>query len=350
MSKETTDVLPGTVEEKQPKPVCGVGIDIGTMNLVSARRGDKGITTKRMRDVFLDLPLSSKKMLKLSKKSFVEREDDILILGDAALELANVFGKDPRRPLSAGIISASEAESLDVLGLLVKEVLGPPVVKNEVCYYSVPAEPVDQPDRDIIYHREVFRRIVAECGYTPFPANEGMGIIFAETAKDGFSGLAMSFGSGLTNVALAINTIEGLIFSVARGGDWIDQGAARSVGATQARACATKEKGIDLTQPQNRLEEALTHYYRAHIDYVLDQIAARFKAIEGKFDLPRPIPLIVSGGTSMAGGFMDFFTKVFGERRKKFPIEVSEIRQAAEPLNAVAHGLLVQAMQEHEED
>jgi len=328
----------------------GIGLDIGTMNLVSARRGSKGVETKRMRDLFIDLPPGAKKMLKLSGTSFVDREDDILILGDAALETANVFGRDPRRPLKAGIISPSEAESLDVLGLLIREVLGPPRVKGEACYFSVPANPIDQPDKDIIYHRAVFEKIVQECGYTPFAANEGMGIIYSETAKEGFSGIAMSFGSGMTNVALSINTIEGLTFSVAKGGDWIDDGAARSIGAKQARVCAAKEQGVDLNHPQDRMHQAIAFYYQALIDSVLDQVAARFKSIEGQFSLSKPIPLIVSGGTSKAGGFMEFFTAVFEKRRKKFPIEVSEIRQAKEPLNAVAYGLLVQAMQEHEED
>ena len=41
----------------------GVGLDCGTMNLVSARRTPKGIETRRMRDAFLDLPSESKKML-----------------------------------------------------------------------------------------------------------------------------------------------------------------------------------------------------------------------------------------------------------------------------------------------
>lgn len=326
--------------------VYGVGLDIGTMNLVSARRGPKGVVTKRMRDVFLDLPPTAKKMLKLSQTSFVEREDDVLILGDAALETANVFGREPRRPLKAGIVSPDEAESLEVLGLLVKEVLGAPKTPGEVCYYSVPAEPVDVPGRDIIYHREVFRRIVTECGYTPYPGNEAMGIIYAETSAEGFSGIALSFGSGMLNVALAVNTIEGLTFSVSRAGDWIDSGAAKSIGATQARICAIKEAGVDLNAPKNRTEEAIAFYYRALIDYVLDQIVARFRSIEGQFALSKPIPLIVSGGTSLAPGFMEFFTQVFEERRKRFPIEVSGIRQAKEPLNAVAHGMLIQAMQE----
>ena len=333
-------------DEKQVPATLGIGLDIGTMNLVSARRGPKGVVTKRMRDVFLDLPPNAKKMLKLSQTSFVEREDDVVILGDAALETANVFGKEPRRPLKAGLVSPEESDSLEILGLLIKEVLGPPKVKNEVCYYSVPAAPIDQPEKDIIYHRAVFERIVAECGYRGIASNEGMGIIYAETAADQFSGIALSFGSGMTNVALAINTIEGLTFSVARGGDWMDQGAAQSTGSTQARVCAIKERGIDLTNPQGRVQEALAFYYRALIDYAIDQIEERFKSVATQFALSKPIPIIVSGGTSKAGGFMDLFNEVFEAKRKRFPIEISEVRHAAEPLNAVAMGMLVLATQE----
>ena len=60
--------------------------------------------------------------------------------------------------------------------------------------------------------------------------------------------------------------------------------------------------------------------------------------------------MVVSGGTSLAGGFMEFFEKVFEKKRKRFPIEVSEIRHAKEPLNAVSYGMLVQAMQEHSDE
>ena len=208
---------------------------------------------------------------------------------------------------------------------------------------------MDQPDRDIIYHRGVFERIVRECGFTPIASNEAMAVIFSETAKDGFSGVALSFGSGMTNVALAVNTIEGLSFSVARGGDWIDRGAAKAVGSTQARICALKEQGVDLMAPAGREQEAIVFYYKALIEYALDEIAKRFKALQGKFILPKPIPLIISGGTSLADGFMDLFEQVFEPKRKRFPIDVSEIRQAGEPLNAVAYGLLVQALQEYDE-
>jgi len=332
------------------KAVPGIGLDVGTMNLVSARKGAKGIETRRMRDVFLDLPLNAKKMLKLSKTSFVERPDDVLILGDAALETANIFGQEARRPLRDGLISPGEDDSLEVLALLVKSVLGDPVVEDEVCYLSVPSVPIDRQGRDVVYHRGVLKRIVSQCGYDPYPSNEAMAIIFAECADTTFSGVGMSFGAGMVNIALAVNTIEGLSFSVARGGDYIDNGAATSTGSTQARICAIKEAGIDIANPKNRTEEAIAFYYEDLIQYALDKIAEKFKEIRDQFQLNRPIPIVVSGGTSMAGGFVDLFKAIFEKKRKRFPFEVSEIRHASEPLNAVAIGMHIQARQEYEDE
>ena len=62
-----------------------------------------------------------------------------------------------------------------------------------------------------------------------------------------------------------------------------------------------------------------------------------------------PVPLVVSGGTSKAEGFLEFFNQVFQDKRKRFPVDVSEIRTAKDPLEAVARGLLVQAIQEYDD-
>jgi len=337
-------------KKKKPEVARGCGLDIGTMNVLSARRTGSGVETKRMRDAFIDFPLNAKRTLRMSNVNFVERGDEILILGDAAMEMANVFGKEARRPLADGLISPSEVDSLEVLGLLIENVLGEPAHKKEVCYFSVPAPPIDQPGKDIIYHTGIFERIVRECGYEPYPSNEAMAIIYSETAAEGFSGIGISMGAGMVNCALAVNTLEGLSFSVARAGDWIDRGAANSVGSTQARICAIKEGGMDLNDPQGREQEAIAFYYRAMIEYALDHIAKKFKEIQSQFALPKPIPIVISGGSSMVGGFLDFFIQVFEKKRKRFPIEVSDVRSAKEPLNAVAYGMLIQAMQEYEDD
>jgi len=339
------------VPTKKTTAPLGIGLDIGTMNIVSARRqADGSVETSRVRDAFLDLDSGAKRMLKLSGVNYIDHGDDgIIVVGDAAMEMANVFGREARRPLSQGLISAGEMDALDVLGVMIKNVLGDPAAEGEACYFSVPASPVDA-DRDVVYHEGVFSRIVSECGFKAHASNEAMAIVYAETAKDGFSGLGISFGSGMCNLALAVSGVEGLCFSVARGGDWIDSGAAKATGSTRSRICALKEKGFDLMAPKTREEEALALYYKSLIVYCIDQTAAEFAKIKDRFALPRPIPIVVSGGTSLAGNFVEFFTEVFETKRKRFPIEVSEIRHASDPLNAVARGLLIQAMQEHDED
>ena len=337
-----------TDKNEKIKPNRGLGVDLGTMNIVSARSRGGKVEFSRVRDAFLDLDISAKKMLKLSGVSYVERGENIVVIGDAAMEMANVFGREARRPLSRGLVAAGEVEALEVLGVMVKNVLGPPVEPNEVCYFCVPAAPVDL-DMDVVYHRGVFERIVTECGYKAIASNEAMAIIYSETANEGFSGLAISFGSGMCNVALAINGIEGFAFSIARGGDWIDEGAARAVGSTRSRICALKEKGFDLMAPVGREQEALSLYYKSLISYCIDQTLLAVLKIKDRFAIPRPIPIIVSGGTSLPVNFLPFFEETFSHKRKKFPLEVSAIRHASDPMNAVARGLLIQALQEYDD-
>ena len=332
---------------KDNKP--GVGLDIGTMNIVSARLTTAGkVETKRIRDAFIDVDVEAKKTLRLSKVDYVEKDGNLIVLGDSALTMANLFKREARRPLSRGVISPGEIDAQEILSLLVFNVLGEPVQDNECCYYSVPASPIDDPDQDVIYHTEVFRKIATAHGYKAEPMNEAMAIIYSQCAEQQFSGLAVSFGSGMCNVALAFQTVKGLEFSLARGGDWIDRNAAKAMGSTAARMCSIKEKGVNLNDPKTRDEEALTLYIRALIRYCLENIAVQFRRSQAAIDLPEAIPFVISGGTTKAGGFLEVFKQEFEAIQKKgFPISISEVRLAKDPMTAVAEGLLVLASEEH---
>jgi hypothetical protein len=326
----------------------GVGLDIGTMNIVSARMAGNDIKTKRMRDAFIDLDLEAKKQLRLSKVNYVEKDGNLLVLGDSAMVMANLFKREVRRPLSRGVISSGELDAQQILSLLIYHVLEDPTIPDEHCFYSVPASPIDDQEQDVVYHTEIFRKIVAEHGYTPHPMNEAMAIIYSQCAAEGFSGLSVSFGSGMCNIALAYQTVMGMDFALARGGDWIDSHAAKATGSTASRMCSIKERGIDISKPKGREEEALALYIRTLIRYCLENIAVQFRRVQNTLSLQEPIPFVVSGGTSRAGGFLDIFREEFENVKKKgFPIQISEIRSAVDPMTAVAEGLLVLAMEEH---
>lgn len=325
--------------------VLGRGLDIGTMNLVSARKKGDSVQTKRMRDAFYSVDEDDKEMLNMSGTSYIEHEGSIYILGDTALQMAKVFNDEARRPLSKGLISPNESDALEILSILIENVLGEASKDGEVCYFSVPAEPLDA-EADTVYHQSVFERILSELGYDPYPCNEAMGIVYSECADTSFTGIGLSFGSGMVNAALSFNTMSPIQFSLARGGDQIDEQAAKATGSTASNICTKKESGIDLKNPQDREEDAIVAYYKNLINYSIENIAAEFKKEEDSVNLPDAIPIVVSGGTSMADGFLDLFKEVFAEDHEDFPIEISEIRHAQDPMTAVAEGLLVRAIQE----
>jgi hypothetical protein len=327
----------------------GIGLDIGTMNIVSARKVEAKTVTITVRDAFLDLEADAKRSLRMSGVDYIRKEgsDDIIVIGEGALTMANLFKREARRPLSRGVISAGELDAQWILSQLIRRVIGVPRTAREFCFYSVPAEPVDNPGQDIVYHTEVFRSILDEHGYLGRPTNEAMAIIFSQCAQEKFSGLSASFGSGMVNVALAYQASSGMEFSLSRAGDWIDQQAARAIGKTASQMCAIKERGLDLRKPEGREQQALVMYYRNVIEYTLKSIASEFKKVANDIDLPEPIPFVVSGGTTKAGGFMELVEEEFDQVRRKFPIQISEVRHATNPLTAVAEGLLVLAQEEH---
>ena len=325
----------------EAKASPGVGLDCGTMNFVAARKiGDK-VNTTRVRDAFLDLPPENKRMLKLAGTSFVEMGDRLIVVGDAALETANFLNKDARRPMAGGVISAGELDAQQIIALIMKEVLGEPQTPNEKCCYSVPAAAIDVKGSDVTYHSRVLGKVLSELKYTPEPANEALAVVFSECVKDKFSGIGISYGSGMTNVCLALNAMSALEFSLGRGGDWVDSLSAKAVGATSARMCALKETGIDINAPDGREQEAIAFHLQTLIDYTIDNISAAFASKKSQLHVARPIPIVVSGGTSLAKGFLDMFKKRFELKRSTFPVQISEIRAAADPMTAVAQGLLI---------
>src|SRR5262245_5848810 len=75
----------------------GKGLDIGTANLAAAvQNAEGGITVTVERNAFLDInaDVYSKNMLTKLKVPYVVHNGKLVVVGEAAFELANVFGKD----------------------------------------------------------------------------------------------------------------------------------------------------------------------------------------------------------------------------------------------------------------
>ncbi len=332
-----------TVDTPDTEIALGKGIDLGTANIAAAvQNEDGGITVHVERNAFLDIgdDVYSKNMLTKLKVPYVVHNGKLIVIGESAFELANVFGKNTRRPMSDGLISPAETDALPIMRMIIAKVLGQPAAPGESCYFSVPAESLDV-DNNVIYHQGLFASLLGKMGYAAKPINEAHAVVFAELADSDFTGIGLSFGGGMANACVAYKSIPCVQFSVARGGDWIDQNVSKVLGVKQSKATYIKERGIDIRDPQNREEEAVAIYYRELINYVLKNVKARFEGGQNMPTFQDPIDIACAGGTSMVGGFIEVFREEFA--KIDFPIPVGRIFRAEDALTAVAKGCLVAA-------
>ncbi|MEQ8767941.1 MAG: hypothetical protein RL885_28820 [Planctomycetota bacterium] len=321
----------------------GKGLDIGTANIICAVQSSSGdISITAERNAFLDIQadVHSKGMLTKLKVPYVVHESKLIVIGDSAFELANIFNRATRRPMHDGLISPAEVDALPMIRLIIEKTLGAPQEKGEFVYFSVPAESIDT-QNNIVYHQGLFEGMLSKMGYSPKTINEGHAVVFAELAESDFTGIGISCGGGMFNVCVSWKTIPTLSFSISRGGDWIDKNVAEVLGIPTSRATFIKESGIDITAPKNRDEEAVSIYYRNLISYLLGNVKSQFESSKGMPNFASPVPIVFAGGTSKIGGFIDIVRQEF--EKIDFPIPISEITVADEPLHSVARGCLVAA-------
>ena len=163
------------------------GLDIGTNMLVAASIDGEGAPVFKMqRDAFYKIvPKSevnrSSVKLSLEKRGanfIVDKDGSFIVVGEDALEIAIERNDVAKRPMSRGVLSPREKDSLPMLKLLIKELLGQGENGDNIVY-SVPAIPVDGMF-DITYHTEMIKMYLGELGYKSQPINEAFAISLSE--------------------------------------------------------------------------------------------------------------------------------------------------------------------------
>lgn len=333
-------------KKNSSKNIVSIGLDIGTMNICCVRSDSNDVAITR--NAFLKINRDDIDINQLTNISYVENSDnEIFIVGEDAFQFANIFDKEISRPMERGLISPKEISAIDVLTLMIKKLIGD-IKNNEVyCSFSVPANPIDL-DRSITYHESVFSRILNNIGVNYTSVSEAMAIIYSECSKNKFTGVALSFGSGMCNCCVSYKGIEVLTFSTARSGDWIDKMVASDLNMVPNRVTNIKEKYMRLVgdvdiknKKTKRVLEALYYYYKALIEYTVKQIIKEFNE-KVNIEIDEEIDIVIAGGTSIPSGFVELFKRVISSY--ELPFEISEIRHAKNPLTSVVNGLLVRTM------
>ena len=339
----------------------GRGLDIGTANIACCWLDgtSQKFKNKAVRDCFLTLPIGDQNSLQAAGVEFHISKDNehLIVLGLEAAKLASIMGITLRRPLAAGFISDKEDLSKEVVKLILFDLLGKPKVDGELVVYSIPGLPINNDTVKAQFHTRFFYDRIKELHYTPLALNEAVALGYHETLQvpegiNPLTGFFISLGAGMINLALVFKSIPVRTFSLPVGGDFIDESAAKATNSPVAQVTLLKEEGLDLKNGElitknashdtqtDRQVEALCLMYKELLTKLRDGITEFFSRPENRVAITEELPVIISGGTALAKGFLSLFDEiVLGGIDVRFPLAKNAI-QTNEPLTAVSIGAL----------
>jgi len=328
----------------------GIGLDVGTGNCLGASFiNSKQIKFTMLRDCFftIDKSMFAKTMFNKDQMKYVEIGNDVHIVGEDAMVLAKIQNKSAQRPLAKGIINPNERAAAPIL----KEMLNFCVKEykkkdKETLVFSVPGPLLGNENFNVEYHTLSLQSLISSLGYDPVPLNEAYAVIISELEKaKETTGLGFSFGAGLVNVAFVYKGMLLFEFSINKSGDFIDQEAAKACGASDSMMNHIKETQLDLSadefmaQPEER---ALIFTYKHVIKNTITNMVNIFND-KDNVNIIEPIPIVISGGTSLPKGFIELFTKEI--ESVDLPFKITEIIPAKDRLSSVSKGCLIWANQ-----
>jgi actin-like ATPase involved in cell morphogenesis len=334
------------IEELDKAGANPVGLDVGTSKVVASRKKAKGVETGAQLNAFIPIPYSrfTETILGQNDIAYYHDGDELVIFGTATEKFANMFNADVHRPMADGMLNPKEKRAMPVLEAILAMLVPKARTSGEILAFSVPAAAQGRGSQ-LTYHEATLRQHFEAMGYRAVAINEGLAVIFAELEDNNFTGIGVSCGGGMCNATLAYLSIPSIMFSISKGGDFIDEAVGSVVNEHATRAKVIKEESLDLSRkPKDKLERALHIYYEDVVETLVDALRKAISRAEKLPKVDRPLPIVLSGGTAKPRGFKELFERTLGAR--PLPVEISGVRMASDPLTATARGALIAAQYE----
>lgn len=335
-------------------------LDLGTFRIKTLfGRGDR-LVGRKCRTVHVVLPdtVARREALEKMRVPFAVCEDSLVVIGDAAIDVAQMFGAPVLPLLPAGQLPEGDPPVRQILATLIEAALPEPQKPEEYCTLILPggcAGSRRKPSRE----QEFFTRLVRLRGYSPLMLSASMAAVLGQLAESGFTGIGISFGATSTQISLAWQGREISSCFVPLGGDWIDEQTAESEGAytwdsrgvrfVDVHTIRRWKENCDqsIATPATRRDQRLSDLYRELLATIATRAGQEFAEAMQRLDLQKPLAIAAAGGVARIPGFRELLAQAFREE-SAFPIAVGEMRVATDSDFAVARGGLIYAQLEAE--
>jgi hypothetical protein len=323
-----------------------IGLDIGTSRIVVADTSSKQEARTEL-NAFVAVPCSEMAENVLKQRNMVYERNckNLYVYGNDSDFFASFLDTNARRPMQYGLINPREEMSQQIMQLIIKRLV-PHSRKGETLCFSVPGKG-EGVNGNLVYHEAVLKSFLQSLGYNAKAVNEGQAVVFSELQEENFTGIGISFGGGMCNVSVSLMSMPMISFSIPKGGDYIDQNVAEVLGESNTtKVRLHKEENLDLFRaPKDDLSRALHIFYEDVLQTLIDRLRMEFTRSGKLPKVDRPMPIVLAGGTAKPLGFLQKFESLL-KAGDEFPIQVSDVRMAKDPLATTAHGCYIAAMSE----
>lgn len=249
-------------------------------------------------------------MIERDDLPFLELDQELILIGDAALAWADHAPVSIQALLPDGKLPADDGLARELLAFLIDAVLPPATFPHEICAMTIPGELFpDEPGVERAY----FSQLVKLRGYEPVVIGQGMAAVLAELGDAGFSGIGISLGASQCEFALVHN------------------------GAEHAR-CSIPWGTADIE------ESGTTGNDRVITDFLVElliEAGMRISMHDGFRVVSRPVSIVCCGGLAQRADFAQQLERAW--QRAAWPIPVRALRVASDALYTIARGCLIQA-------
>ncbi len=140
-----------------------LGLDVGTSRIVVAQRGGDDFQFESQLNAFVSIPHSKITQAVLEREGIPHTpvSGEIIVHGNESEKFAGILNAEIRRPMSRGVLDATEPESLRMFREILTSMVGPGNKDRQKLCFTVPAAPLGA-EGSLTYHEATLRQILTE--------------------------------------------------------------------------------------------------------------------------------------------------------------------------------------------
>lgn len=304
-----------------------IGLDLGSHQFRSLRSSGAELVARCCPAVFIVLSdtVAHRRLLQQSNTQFATCSEQLLVIGDPAIEWSSMLNLSLSPLLRGGRIPTSDPVSRQLLSLMIDAVLPRPDLPGTVCCMTVPGGGLDE--RTNHQDAEFFQQVVALRGYRPSVVTATHALALAELNESSFTGIAISLGH---------STCE---FGIVHCGREIARCVLQN--GLESFDGAPRLGDRHITQDPSAAMANLEREYARFFADAIGEARTRFELDRTLKTLPQPLTVVCTGGITTTPSFHPLFQRAWDE--SDWPVSTRPIRVCTDGSLVVVRGCLIQS-------